>query len=44
MLCEAPSGGAFDRKTGNIVGNLTKIFLKMPWGLHGGGGDGRSWI
>ena len=32
MLCEAPTGGAFDRKTGNTVGNLTKILLKsqMP--------------
>ena len=31
-------GGAFDRKTGNIVGNLTKIFLsQMPRGLPVGG-------
>ena len=32
--------GAFDRKTGNTVGNLTKLFLKsqMPRGLPGEGG------
>ena len=32
-------GGGFDRLTGNIAGNLTKIFPKsqMPRGLPGGG-------
>ena len=32
-------------KTGNIAGNLTKIFRKsqMPQGLPGGGGDGQFW-
>ena len=32
--------------TGNIVGNLTKIFLKsqISRGLPGGVGEGRSWI
>ena len=37
-LFEAQTGGAFDRLTGNIVGNLTKIFQKsqMPGGLPGG--------
>ena len=42
-LFEAQMGGAFDRLTGNIVGNLTKIFQKsqMPGGLpQGGGGMG----
>ena len=36
---EALTGGAFDRLTGNIAGNLTKIFQKsqMPRGLPGGG-------
>ena len=35
-------GVAIARKTGNIVGNLTKFFLKsqMPRGLPGGGGEG----
>ena len=35
---EAQTGGAFDRLTGNIAGNLTKIFQKsqMPGGLPGG--------
>ena len=39
-LFEALTGGAFDRLTGNIAGNLTKIFQKshMPQGLPGGGG------
>ena len=38
-LFEALTGGAFDRLTGNIAGNLTKIFQKsqMPGGLPGGG-------
>ena len=38
-LFEALTGGAFDVKTGNIAGNLTKIFQKsqMPGGLPGGG-------
>ena len=33
-LFEALTGGAFDVKTGNIAGNLTKIFQKsqMPGG------------
>ena len=41
-LFEALTGGAFDVKTGNIAGNLTKIFQKsqMPGGLPGGGGMG----
>ena len=41
-IFEALTGGAFDRLTGNIAGNLTKIFPKsqMPRGLHGGGGMG----
>ena len=41
-LFEAQMGGAFDRLTGNIVGNLTKIFQKsqMPGGLPGGGMGG----
>ena len=44
-LFEAPTGRAFDVKTGNIAGNLTKIFQKsqMPGGLPGGGGNGRFW-
>ena len=35
---EALTGGAFDRLTGNIAENLTKIFPKsqMPRGLPGG--------
>ena len=39
-LFEALTGEAFDIKTGNIAGNLTKIFHKsqMPGGLPGGGG------
>ena len=39
-LFEALAGGAFDVKTGNIAGNLTKIFQKsqMPGGLPGGEG------
>ena len=39
-LLEAQTGGAFDRLTGNIAGNLTKIFQEsqMPGGLPGGGG------
>ena len=38
-LFEALTGGAFDVKTSNIAGNLTKIFQKsqMPGGLPGGG-------
>ena len=38
-LFEALTGGAFDRLTGNIAGNLTKIFQKrqMPRGLPRGG-------
>ena len=41
-LFEALTGEAFDVKTGNIAGNLTKIFQKsqMPGGLPGGGGMG----
>ena len=41
-LFEALTGGAFDRLTGNIAGNLTKIFQKsqMPGGLPGGGMGG----
>ena len=41
-LFEAQTGGAFDRLTGNIAGNLTKIFRKsqMPGGLPGGGMGG----
>ena len=42
-LFGALTGGAFDRLTGNIVGNLTKIFQKsqMPGGFaRGGGGMG----
>ena len=41
-LFEALTGGAFDRLTGNIAGNLTKIFQKsqMPRGLPGGGVGG----
>ena len=41
-LFEALTGGAFDRLTGNIAGNLTKFFQKsqMPRGLPGGGGMG----
>ena len=37
-LFEALTGGAFDVKTGNIAGNLTKFFQKsqMPGGLPGG--------
>ena len=37
-LFEALTGGAFDVKTGNIAGNLTKIIQKsqMPGGLPGG--------
>ena len=48
-LFEALTGGAFDRLnvTGNIAGNLTKIFPKsqMPGGLPGGGmgGFGIDW-
>ena len=36
------TGGAFDRLTGNIAGNLTKNFQKsqMPRGLPGGGMGG----
>ena len=39
-LFEALTGGAFDVKTGNIAGNLNKIFQKsqMPGGLPGEGG------
>ena len=39
-LFEALTGGAFDRLTGDIVGNLTKIFRKsqMPRGFPGGMG------
>ena len=38
-IFETQTGGAFDRLTGNIAGNLTKIFQKsqMPGGLPGGG-------
>ena len=38
-LFEALTGGAFDRLTGNIAGNLTKIFQKsqMPGVCPGGG-------
>ena len=38
-LFGALTGGAFDRLTGNIVGNLTKIFQKsqMPGGFARGG-------
>ena len=39
-LFEAQAGGAFDRLTSKIAGNLTKIFQKshMPWGFPWGGG------
>ena len=42
ILFEAQTGGTFDRLTGNIAGNLTKIFQKsqMPGGLPGGGMGG----
>ena len=40
MLCEVPTCGAFDRKTGSIVGNLTKIFQKSQMPSRGGGGGG----
>ena len=38
-LFEALTGGAFDRLTGTIAGNLTRIFPKsqMSRGLPGGG-------
>ena len=38
-LCEALTGGAFNRQNGIIAGNLTKIFQKSqkPRGLPGGG-------
>ena len=41
-IFEAQTGGAFDRLTGNIAGNLTKIFQKsqMPGGLPRGGMGG----
>ena len=41
-LFEPLTSGAFDVKTGNIAGNLTKIFQKsqMPGGLPGGGMGG----
>lgn len=45
----ALTGGVFDRllknKTGNIAGNLTKIFPKSqtPRGFPGGGG-GEGWV
>ena len=41
-LFEALTGGTFDRLTGDIAGNLTKIFRKsqMPRGLPGGGMGG----
>ena len=41
-LFEALTGEVFDVKTGNIAGNLTKIFQKsqMPGGLPGGGMGG----
>ena len=41
-LFEALTGGAFDLLTGNIAGNLTKIFQKsqMPRGFARGGGMG----
>ena len=41
-LFEAQTGGAFDRLTGDIAGNLTKSFQKsqMPGGLLGGGMGG----
>ena len=41
-LFEAQTGGAFDRLTVNIAGNLTKIFQKsqMPGGLPGRGMGG----
>ena len=41
-LFEALTGGAFDVKTGNIAGNLTKLFQKsqIPGGLPGGGMGG----
>ena len=43
MLREAQTGGAFDRKTCIIVGNLTKFFLKKSQiyrDLRGGGRAG----
>ena len=41
-LFEALTGGGFDRLTGNIAGNFTKIFpiSQMPRGLPGGGMGG----
>ena len=41
-LLEALTGEVFDVKTGNIAGNLTKIFQKsqVPGGLPGGGMGG----
>ena len=41
-LFEGLTGGAFDLLTGNIAGNLTKIFQKsqMARGLPGGGMGG----
>ena len=45
-LVEALTDGAFDHLTGNIAGNLTKIFQKsqMPGDLpRGGGGGGEGW-
>ena len=44
ILFEALSGGAFDRLTGNIAGNLTKIFQKSKCpGVCPAGGHGRFW-
>ena len=40
---EALMGGAFDRLTGNIAGNLTKNFQKSQMPGGGGGGHGRFW-
>ena len=43
-LFEAPTGGAFDVKTGNIAGNLTKIFQKTSNARgFARGVDGRFW-
>ena len=44
-LFEALTGRAFDRHSGNIAGNLTKIFQKsnVPGFAREGGGGGRVW-
>ena len=48
LLCEAPIGGVFDRKTGTdsveFDQNLSKKSNVPGPVWPGGGGDGRSWI